>query len=314
MPSSTISQPLYRPMRQIRQTRAFYRFLFRGLRLPFWMADTITKGMKYVWNPSQGRLREEFAARLGCGGEAERLKRDGYIVFDPDRFAVIDEVLTTCRAVVDERAPTASMGIEGKDFLLTVAKDAEFAKWPHVFKFVTSRDLIDIASAYFGRVPVLSGASLWWTPPNETFKQSQMFHCDREDNATLKMFFNIEDVTREKGPFTLLPGDASDRAKTRLRYHKRKSSRVTDDELAAAADFDGLVQFTGVRAGGACVDTSRCFHYGSRGNIEPRSVLMLRFSDYLVPFADIPDWSKALDLCPIELDDYQKLLLGFRAG
>ena len=76
MPSSTISQPLYRPMRQIRQTRAFYRFLFRGLRLPFWMADTITKGMKYVWNPSQGRLREEFAARLGCGGEAERLEAD----------------------------------------------------------------------------------------------------------------------------------------------------------------------------------------------------------------------------------------------
>lgn len=300
-------------MRQLRHTRSFYRFLFRGLGLPFSVADTITKGLKFAWNPAQGKLREEFAARIGERAEAEQLRRDGFLVFAPDRFPAIDGVLKTCREIRDERAPTADTALEGKDFLVTVAKDTQFAEWPHLFDLLISRDLIDIASAYFGRVPVLSGASLWWSPPNETFRQSQMFHCDREDHTTLKMFFNIEDVTPEKGPFTLMPGPASDRAKAKLRYHKRISSRVTDDELAASAGPDELVELTGGQGGGACVDTSRCFHYGSRGNTEPRCVLMLRFSDYLVPFADVPDWSKAMDTCALELDEYQKLLLGFRA-
>ncbi|MGI9413858.1 MAG: hypothetical protein ACR2PM_09315 [Hyphomicrobiales bacterium] len=313
MAATSIGQPVIRPIRQLRRTQSFYKFLFRKLGLPLSVADSVIKGLKYAWNPGQGKVREEFAEALPPVAEAGRLQSSGYVTFTPDRFRDIERVIATCRAECDENAEVLRARADSKNFLISVVKDAGFIKLPDVFGLATSRELIDLASVYFGRVPVLAGMSLWWTPPNDTFQQSQMFHCDREDRATLKIFFNIEPVTRDNGPFTLLPAEASDRVRADLDYHKRLSSRVTDEEFASLANLDDLVTLTGGAGLGACVDTSRCFHYGSRGNTEPRLVLMIKYSDYLVPYADIPDWYSALRKAGIELDDYQKLALGLKA-
>ena len=53
-----------------------------------------------------------------------------------------------------------------------------------------------------------------------------------------------------------------------------------EGRLLEIDEFDGDRQklvLTGKAGEGACVDTCRCLHYGSRGNSKARIVMMLRF-------------------------------------
>ncbi len=315
MTLSETSQTSFRPMRQIRRTRDLYRFLFRKLYLPVALVDAIVRGIRFAANPSQGRLRQGAVRRASQvkDTESKHLRERGYLTFEASRFPGTKAAMADCRRVFAEaQAELEARGNQKKNFLVTVRKDADFAVWPNVFSFASSRELIDLAAVYLERVPVLSSVSLWWSPPNDSAVQSQMFHCDREDTSVLKMFFNVEEVTAAHGPFCMLPADVSDQIKDSLDYRHLKSSRVSDEDIAAHSGFDHLVTFEGPRNTGACVDTSRCLHYGSRGNSKSRLVLMLRYSDYLAPYTDIPDWYGALRGTDYALDDIQRLALGLR--
>jgi len=309
--SHTMPSPV-RPIRQIRRTKDLYKFLFRKLSLPLPLADGIVKGVRFAANPAQGRLRERIASEIAATEESDSLREKGYLTFAPGRFEDCDAAMAACRTMLADALPELDMRGHNKAFLQTVREDADFVDHEAIFRFVTSRPLIDLASMYFGRVPVLSNASLWLSPPNDTEQQSQLFHCDREDTSVLKFFFNIEPVHAENGPFCLIPADTSDRLKNALDYRRRRSSRITDEELAAHNGLADCVVFEGPAGAGACVDTYRCLHYGSRGNSKARVVLMLRYSDYLAPYTDIPDWYAALARRDIELDAVQRLALGLR--
>ncbi len=312
-PANMFDQAPLRPIRQLRNTRGLFRFLLRKAQLPLSLTKAVVKGAKYAWNPSQVSVRRNAAEKIAASAEAAKLKDDGYVLFDAQRFQGTEEALRLCRLMY-EQSDMVHRELEShkKSFLVTLLENEDFLEWPDVFRFVSSRDLIDIASGYFGSVPLLSNVSLWWTPPNASQVQSQLFHCDREDSAVLKMFFNVHDVSDAMGPFCLIPADVSDRLKSAIGYEKQKSSRVTDEEIQAHGGLEHQIVLKGPQQTGACVDTYRCLHYGSRGNSQSRLVLMVRFSDYLAPYANIPNWYGGLRNKEYALDEVQKLALGLR--
>lgn len=312
-PSTALEAAPLRPIRQIRNTRTFYRFLFRKLGLPQPLCTAIVKGLKYAWNPAQIALRRRAAHGVVANAEIDHLKAKGYLLFDPQRFRGTDAAMSKVEEIfAASDVANGEFSDRNKDFLITIAENEEFLKWPQVFEFAASRDLLDIATRYFGRVPMLSNIAIWWSPPNDSLQQSQMFHSDRADSSILKFFFNVRDITQDMGPFHMIGADVSDRLRRDINYDKRKSSRVTDEEIAAHGAMEHCMSLEGQRCTGACVDTFRCLHYGSRGNKKGRLVLMVRFSDCLAPYADIPDWHAGLMAADYALDGVQRLALGLR--
>jgi hypothetical protein len=167
--------------------------------------------------------------------------------------------------------------------------------------------VVDLATAYMGAVPVLSSARLWWTPPNDSVQQSQLYHSDGEDDRQLKFFFNLFDVTEDAGPLTFLPADVSAQVRRRLGY---VSGKLDDETIAAAAGSLDPVRATGPAGSGVALDTSRCLHYGSRRNTVGRLVLMFQFTSFYAPRSERVAWVDGIDRTGLEVDDVQRLALG----
>ncbi len=291
-----------------------HRTLHRGLRLPRGAADVIVRGLKFGKSPSQAGLRRRKAEEIGrrCDPALSISEDLGYKCFESGHFPGAADALNYAEGLFAEIE--RSGGVEQtassakKNFLLSVVKGEGFLNHPEILSFMLSRPIVDIASLYFGAVPVLSSGSLWWTPPNDSIEKSQLFHRDGEDARQLKFFFNVRDVTEDSGPFTLLSAEKSEPVKRALRY---RTGRVDDASvIEAAGGEDAQVRLIGTSGSGAAVDTSRCLHYGSRGNTVGRLVLMFQFTSFFAPKAEAPNWADGIASTGLELDEVQRLVLG----
>src|SRR5690606_38049109 len=163
----------------------FHRMLRRRIYLPRVAADAVVRTLKYSRNPVQGSVRRRVA-KIGPSQEQNDIpERDGYLFIEPDRFPLARVALDAARARFDDLsaagAVEAARSNANKEFLLSIVHEGEFLDVPEIMSFMISRPVVDMATGYFGAVPVLSSARLWWTPPNATEQQSQLFHRDAED-------------------------------------------------------------------------------------------------------------------------------------
>ena len=315
MSVETTAEPL-QPIRAMRKAATFHEMLRHRFAVPRWLVNPTIRALKLLFNPSDSAKRTRLAAQVGTGDDVDRmLAADGYVLFGRETFPELqcalernrEKLLALVRAA-DECAMNESAN---KTMLTSVIRNDGFYDFPDIMAFAVSRPILDLATRYFGRVPMLTSMSLWWSPPNDTLQQSQLYHCDGEDARQLKFFFNITEVTEAHGPFTLLPGGVSDRIRAAKGIVARK---VRDEEIDEFGATDQKLVLTGAAGEGACVDTCRCLHYGSRGNTEARVVLMLRFNDHLAPNVDIPNWHLRAGEFAGEFDEMQKLVLGIETG
>lgn len=307
MPQRRIAQPI--------KGRAIHRLFWKRLRLPRRVVHGALSVAKYAGNPAQVRLRRALAADAEVSRHAALVvsKDDGFARFDMDTFDGMARVVSRCRALFDERRSELSKQAfvlnPNKMFLLSVLAGDDFCAHPDLLRFMVSRPILDVATRYLGAVPLLAGANLWWSPPNRSAASSQLFHTDNEDWRQLKIFINLFDTEGAHGPFTFLPATISAAAVKRNRY---VTGRLTDEQVFAVASADELVRLTGPAGSGGFVDTSRCLHYGSRGNTEDRLVLAFQFLRFDSPTEStsvlaVPPRIEGLDADPI-----QKLALGLR--
>lgn len=305
-----------RPIRLVRNASAYHRMLRHRFAVPRRIVNPAIRSLKHLWNPTEKAKRVRLAQKIGAGSETDlKLAEDGFVVFGRDVFPDFLRALDEHREDLDarvlraERLALADTG--NKSMLTTVAGDNDMFDMPALMSFVISRPIVEMTTRYFGRVPLLTAVSLWWSRPNDTLQQSQLFHCDGEDARQLKFMFFVSEVTADHGPFTLLPGGASDRIKAARRI---VANKVEDSEIEAHGEMENCITLTGQPGEGACIDTCRCLHYGSRGNTKARLVLMLRFNDHLAPNVDIPDWHLRAGELGGGLDDMQKLVLGIESA
>jgi hypothetical protein len=161
-----------------------------------------------------------------------------------------------------------------KAFLLSVLSGSQFAEHPPLLRLMLSRHLLDAASSYLGTVPYLEGAALWWTPPNCSARSSQTWHIDELAPSQVKVILNCDWVTRDQGPLHLLPADVSERIRTAA-DHRR--GRLPDAQVMRHAPPDSVIRAEGGPGTGVMFDSSRCLHFGSRGNRRDRLVLAFHY-------------------------------------
>jgi hypothetical protein len=94
---------------------------------------------------------------------------------------------------------------------------------------------------------------------------SQLYHSDWADTRQIKLFVFCSDVTQEMGPLTVVAAQDSARIMHCIGYSWNKERyRVLDSEIDALVGPEEQYALTGREGSVALVDTSRCFHFGSR--------------------------------------------------
>lgn len=280
--------------------------------IPRSLRDSIVVGTKSVLAPGEEEKRRRHAMKMALPKSTpiEKLQTDGAAILASDLVPGAQEAASAMGNLfqrLNEAGRVVKPSGERKaDFLVRLAGDEEIMALEPVSNFVLSDELIGLASHYFGQVPVLSRVDFWWSPPNESKAESQMYHYDGEDKSQLKVILNVVDVDENTGPFTFLTAPASSSiAKTR-----RQSARLDDDSVETSAGSDAIHRLTGPAGTVGAVDTSRCLHYGSRGNTRQRLILMLQFTRFLAPKASFPNWElAALATGPNGLDETRKMVL-----
>jgi hypothetical protein len=106
---------------------------------------------------------------------------------------------------------------------------------------------------------------------------SQLYHCDADDRRQVKIFVMCTDVRSENGPLTVLDATRSRRVRRATRYHYH--SRLTDQQVEAIVGTAPPTEMVGPPGTMCLIDTSRCFHFGSRvtPGAAPRLVAMVQF-------------------------------------
>lgn len=300
-------------VRQLKDAPRLHRILHKNLHFPRSAADIVVRGVKLAINPRQAAVRRRVAEEVRASGADTPWisEDDGYLLFCRDQFAGAADALAAASDLFAERARHGAVEdvqrTANKRFLLSIVAREEFLKHPEILSFMISRPIIDLASRYFGSVPVLSSASLLWTPPNDSLEKSQLFHLDGEDDRQLKLFLNVSDVMEDAGPLTFLPAKISAQVMRRLRYDH---GRLTDSYIENAGGTGSYVRITGPAGSGVVLDTSRCLHFGSRNNSVGRLILMFQYTSFYAPKARAPNWASGIEQTGLVLDEVQRLVLG----
>jgi hypothetical protein len=255
------------------------------------------------------------AARAIVGAARFSVSRDtGFSVHPPGTFdsaAVVRFALQT----VDDSDIARKKLKANKPFMMRLLDQGSYTIESPLLRFALQPEIVAIAAAYLGLVPVLQFANVFHSSATGAeLVKSQLYHCDSDDVEQMKVFVLCEAVTPAMGPLTLLRADDSEVIRTRSAY--RFNTRLADAEVEellggkpAAAALVGPAGTT------AFVDTSRCFHYGSRiQDSELRRVIVLL--QYVTPLAfvlpedDFRHGARFRALDAPDLDPVTRLVLG----
>ena len=190
--------------------------------------------------------------------------RDGYVVLPPAHFEETPGIVGDARAALaafDAAVPPG--GKNRKRFLVNVRDAATLTLDSPVMRFALRDDVLAAVSRYLGMVPFLSTISVFHsdTVPGDP-TSSQLHHCDGDDVTQVKIFVYCSDVDPPSGPLTVLDAESSTRVRKAVNYQFRQ--RLTDEQVAGVLGPGADRPILGPSGTTAFLDTSRCFHYGSR--------------------------------------------------
>jgi hypothetical protein len=105
--------------------------------------------------------------------------------------------------------------------------------------------LLEIVSSYLGLWPQLHAISAWLNFPTQSApQQAQLWHRDREDVRTVKVFIYLTDVNAKSGPFTYVPETHRGYSLTPM-GPKRQDRDITDGEMSKAFPPNSWITCTG---------------------------------------------------------------------
>ena len=231
----------------------------------------------------------------------------GYLVLPPTSD-LRRQALESAAQLVAQRGVEVDYSTEGNGFLRSVLLPRDLIEHRAILRYGLSNELLSLVARYMGQVPVMPYIFIWRSlPTGEAPRRgSQLWHLDHSDTQQVKAFVFMEDITADNGPLCLIPAPLSQRLRGQLRYNWLNRRRIADADMYRLLDPDkDVVEITGRKGTVVLVDTSRCFHYGSRLQEGMRHVLLYRYLTYtsflfnpfqiprypLAPFAKLPDLS-----------------------
>jgi len=223
-----------------------------------------------LWSPSIRRSRVQLAKNLQLSEVQKKILNDlnqnGFAsadsLFDISDLSPLESYLSK-KAKQVEKAKLEQLS-NHKDFWVRLS-DSDFiqgmtTEHPLV-KLSLKKEVLEVIAGYFKRAGFLEYLLLTYSvPSHQPLKASQLWHQDHDNNRMLKLFFYLSDVESEAdGPFTLLPKKANSLIKNS--FFPR---HLPDAEVNSQFPLTQAVKIHGRQFSAFLVDTSVCYHMGSR--------------------------------------------------
>jgi len=243
----------------------------------------------------------------GCSRPRIQLK-DGWAIDESMSLPHLGRVLEQAEEIIAERAGQRLSGAGAyRSFFQDMWTPADLVRFPAFLDFATSSDLLAVVADYLQCIPVLSTtlpSGIRFVESNAAFDDqpekphdSQLYHIDYYSIPNVYVLVLLRDTTVEQGPWTFLPRGASQKAAAALNNWERGVGyRFTDEQVYSVADREEAIEFCYPRGTVLFIESSGCFHFGSRNAVKPRFQLMLGytgacrtdFSEVLMPAKQYP--------------------------
>ena len=190
---------------------------------------------------------------------SQQLIDNGYAIFAPNKFVDTRNLLAECQK--------PAIGIsQKKSFLGSLMVSPTIRA--EVDKLSIEQKLVE----YLGPGTKLQSVEMYHSTPNdESYRSGQLWHKDIDFIPQVKMFFMCQPTTHENGSFTFISLKDSDVAHTTLDYVMGKC--LADHYFQQYIP----IELTGDAGSLVLIDTSRCFHFGSRCRTGERIALVVQF-------------------------------------
>lgn len=238
------------------------------------------------------RLFEEGFEELleGNGGSPGRRieMRDGFAIDESGSLPHLDALLADGAALIERYA--GRQWEHEKPFLQDISPESAMDHYPSLLDFVTSSDVVAAMTSCFGYIPALPGtlpegvrlmeSSTRFDPEADgPWRQSQLYHLDYHSSPTVYVIVALRDIAPDDGPLYFLGKAASARVVEALGYGARGVPyRLTDEQVYAIVDPGEVHRFS-VPAGTVLfIESSACFHFGSRRPAKPRYQMQYGFT------------------------------------
>jgi hypothetical protein len=256
------------------------------------------------------------AARELAANTTFSIDRDrGFVVFPPATFPEAQEIVATTADLgrnVDLTRPGLSKKARSGFMVPMIDMKALTLESP-MLRLALRPDVIAAVSAYLGMVPVIAYLQVFYSEANsDEARSSQLFHCDADATSQVKIFVLCSEVTRSNGPLTLLDAQTSRSVRSRLGYHF--GGKIKDKHLTGIITESDHHPIVGPPGTVCFVDTTQCFHFGSRveSGTAPRLVTMIQYltpSSFMLP-RDHREGSPFRHLATPQMNRVQRLVLG----
>lgn len=236
-------------------------------------------------------FQRDFAALIaenGAPAGACAEMKDGWAIDSSQSMPHLDRVLEEADRYIKRWGGQPRVPSD-RAFIKDILDPARVPQFPSLVDFALSSQMLTTVANFLGYVPVLSST----VPPgirlvestaagqfgDGIYRTSQLYHLDYHDRPLVYVVVLLRDVTPANGPFTFVPASASDRVARALRYGARGVSyRVSDEVMHRHIDrATEEIVFAYPRGTVLFLDSSRCFHFGSRDAVKPRYQLMYAY-------------------------------------
>ena len=237
--------------------------------------------------------REQFTDLLeengAVGGPPIQIK-DGFAIDASMSLPHLDRLLEDGDKIISERAGVRRSAVgHYRSYFQEMWKAEYVTRYPSFLDFATSSSVVATVGEALQSIPVLSNAG----PPGIRFMESnaefddqpdrphdsQLFHIDFYSLPNVYVIVLLRDTTQENGPLTFLPRSVSQKVAATFDYWGRKCPyRMSDEDIYSVVDRKDVIEFCGSRGTVLFLESSGCFHYGSRNSIKPRFQLMLGYT------------------------------------
>jgi hypothetical protein len=238
-----------------------------------------------LFDQSFDRLLAEVGPLDHHPGEIE----DGYLLDTSLRLPHLEPLIDAAESVIARRGgkPHAD---RRKPFIVDLRRDRDLTQHPAFLDFALSAPVLKVAATHLGQCPLLSrtrppgvrlteSSSRYDPDAGSAYRESQLYHRDLHDRPLVYVIVLVRDVTERSGPFTFLPASASDRVARATGNEKRgRPYRLSDEEVYRHVAPEEAIPMSLSRGTVLFIDSSRCFHYGSRDCSVPRYQVMYAFT------------------------------------
>jgi hypothetical protein len=230
----------------------------------------------------EGRFDELLDENGWQGGERRIEMADGFALDSSQTLPYLDRLIAEMNPVIEERGLIEWRDQQNKPFLQNILEPDGAFRYPSLTDFAACSEVVSAVAPAFGYIPHLSSnvprgvrlqesSTVHDPTPTGPWRASQLWHLDYHTFPTVYVITLIRDVTEDSGPLCWISASASRRVAEAYDYRSRGAPyRITDEQFFAVVEPSEVLKLTGPPGTTLFIDSSVCFHMGSRNAVVPR--------------------------------------------